>query len=207
MNELYIFIFFILGLILGSFYNVVGFRLPNNKEILGKEKSHCPKCKHILKWYELIPIISYIIQKGKCRECRSKISLFYPFIELSTGLLFAVSYYSFGFSYDLVIILALVSVFMIILVSDLNFLIIPDSVLIVSSIIIVITNFLKLGIKGGFFSILSGLLLFTIMYLIMLLGNFLFKKESLGGGDVKLMFLAGLTLHPLIAIFSIFFAF
>ncbi len=205
MMSFYIFIFFLLGLVLGSFYNVVGFRLPKGEEIVFT-KSHCPTCNHKLKWYELIPVFSFIIQGGRCRNCKEKISLFYPFIELCTGLLFAVSFYSFGPSYDLIIALTLVSVLMIILVSDLNFLIIPDSVLIVASIIILLVQFLSGGIKGGLSSLGSGLLLFAVMYFIMFLGNLAFKKESLGGGDVKLMFLSGLVLHPLVGVFSIFLA-
>lgn len=205
MMEMYIFIFFILGCVLGSFYNVVGFRLPNNEEIVVK-KSHCPQCNHELKWYELIPILSFVIQKGRCRHCKKKISLFYPVIELCCGLLFAVSFYSFGFSSDLILALTLVSLLMVILVSDLNYLIIPDSVLLVASIIIIITKFVFEGVKAGFISLGSGLLLFLIMYLIMKLGNFVFKKESLGGGDVKLMFLSGLVLHPIVGVFSIFLA-
>lgn len=205
MMGLYILIFFILGLVFGSFYNVVGFRLPNHEEIVFT-KSHCQHCNHKLKWYELIPVLSFIIQGGRCRNCKQKISLFYPFVELCTAILFAVSFYSFGFSYNFFIALVLVSLFMIILVSDLNFLIIPDSILIVSSILILIVQFLSGGIKGGFSALGSGILLFAIMYFIMFLGNVAFKKESLGGGDVKLMFVAGLVLHPLVGIFSIFLA-
>lgn len=205
MMSFYIVVFFVLGLVLGSFYNVVGFRLPKGEEIVFT-KSHCPICNHKLKWYELIPVFSFVIQGGKCRKCNAKISLFYPFIELCTGLLFAVSFYSFGLSYNLVIALTLVSLLMIILVSDLNFLIIPDSILIVSSIIILIVEFLSGGIKGGLSSLGSGILLFAVMYFIMFLGNLVFKKESLGGGDVKLMFISGLVLHPLVGIFSIFLA-
>lgn len=205
MTVFYIFLFFLLGIVLGSFYNVVGFRLPQGEEIVFT-RSHCQSCKHELKWYELIPIVSFLIQGGKCRYCKHKLSLFYPMIELCTGLLFAVSFYSFGFSYDLIIALTLVSVLMIILVSDLNYLIIPDSVLVVASIIIIVVQFLSGGIKGGFSAIGSGILLFAVMYFIMFLGNLAFKKESLGGGDVKLMFLSGLVLHPLVGIFSIFLA-
>ena len=205
MTGLYIVLFFILGLVFGSFYNVVGFRLPNNEEIVFT-KSHCTKCNHKLRWYELLPVLSFLIQGGRCRNCKQKISLFYPFVELCTGILFAVSFYSFGFSYEFFIALVLVSLFMIILVSDLNFLIIPDSILVVGSILIIITRFLMEGIKGGFSAIGSGILLFAIMYFIMFLGNLAFKKESLGGGDVKLMFVAGLVLHPLVGIFSIFLA-
>lgn len=202
---IYIFLFFLLGVVLGSFYNVVGFRLPKEEDLVFS-RSHCMSCNHVLSWYELIPIISFLIQRGRCRHCHAKVSLFYPVIELCCGLLFAVSFYSFGFSYDLIIALTLVSVLMIILVSDLNYLIIPDSILVIASIIIVIVKFFEGGLLSGIYSIGSGILLFGIMYLIMILGNLAFKKETLGGGDVKLMFLSGLVLHPIVAIFSIFLA-
>ena len=81
---------FIYGLLLGSFYNVVGYRIPNNLSIVSPG-SFCPKCNHKLKWYELIPVFSFLIQKGKCRKCGSRISLFYPVIELTTAILFLVS--------------------------------------------------------------------------------------------------------------------
>ena len=104
MEIYYYILFFIFGLCFGSFYNVLALRLPKGESII-KPKSHCPKCLHTLKWYELIPIISFIIQKGKCKNCHTKLSFFYPFTELVTGLLFVISYYSFGFSYDLIIAL------------------------------------------------------------------------------------------------------
>ena len=88
---LYATLFFILGIIMGSFYNVVGYRLPNNISLI-KPSSHCPNCNKKLGFFELIPIISYIIQFGKCKKCKQRISIFYPIIELSSGLLFALSY-------------------------------------------------------------------------------------------------------------------
>lgn len=206
MELFYIIIFFILGTVLGSFYNVVGYRLPKNESIIKPKHSYCPTCNHKLSSIELIPIISYLIQGGKCRNCKDKIALFYPIIELLTGLLFAVSYYSFGFTYELVVALTLVSMFVIIIVSDTKYLIIPDEVTIIASIVIIITNLISLGLKMTLFNILNGLAMFSIMYLIMLLGNYMFKKESLGGADVKLMFVVGLVTHPLVGCFVIFVA-
>lgn len=196
--------FFIIGLILGSFYNVVGYRLPKGESIIKPKYSYCPNCNHRLKWYELIPLLSYIIQLGKCRKCHKHISFSYPMIELITGVLFAVSFYSFNYSYELIIALTLVSVFSIVIVSDVNYLIIPDEITIISSVVIVITKFLSTGLLGGIRAIGSGILLFIIMYLIMLLGNFMFKKESLGGADIKLMFLAGISLGPILGLLVIF---
>lgn len=197
-------LFFIIGTVLGSFYNVVGYRLPKEESVLNPKHSYCTHCNKRLKWYELIPALSYFIQGGKCRYCKNKISFFYPVIEILTGLLFAVSFYSFGYSYELIISLTLSSLFCIVIVSDINYLIIPDEVTLISVIIITIVQFLIGGLKGGLEAIGSGILLFIIMYLIMLLGNFMFKKESLGGADIKLMFVAGVLLGPLIGLLVIF---
>lgn len=199
-------IFFILGTVLGSFYNVVGYRLPKEESVIRPKHSYCPNCHNRLKWYELIPIISYIIQLGKCRHCHHKISFFYPMIEFLTGILFAVSFYSFGYSYELVIALTLSSLFCIVIVSDVNYLMIPDEVTLIVAIIIMVVEFLMKGLLGGLQAIGSGILLFLVMYLIMLFGNFMFKKESLGGADIKLMFIAGLTLGPLLGLMVIFIA-
>ena len=183
MEYYYLAVFFILGSVMGSFYNVVGERLPNGESILKPKYSYCPNCKKRLKWYELIPIFSYIIQLGKCKTCKKEIPIMYLFIEIVTGALFAVSYYSFGISYELVISLALVSFFSIVIVSDLTYMIIPDEVTIITSLIIIIANFLNLGLKDGAIQLGYGIITFTFMYLVMLMGNFLFKKESLGGAD------------------------
>lgn len=198
--------FFILGTILGSFYHVIGYRLPKGESLINPKFSYCPNCGKRLKWYELIPVLSYIIQFGKCRNCKDHISIMYPFLEIVTGSLFAVSYYSFGFSYELIIALILVSYFSIVIVSDLTYLIIPDEVTIVAGSLIIAINFLNLGLKDGFIQLGWGILTFLVMYLIMILGEIIFKKEALGGADVKLMFLAGLTLHPILGIFVIFIA-
>lgn len=204
--EVFIYIiFFLFGTVLGSFFNVLGFRIPNNESII-KPGSHCMKCNHTLNWYELIPIVSYIFQKGKCRDCHEKISILYPFIELATGILFFVSYYSMGFSYDLIIALSLVSLFMVVIVSDLTYLIIPDSFIIIPSIIIFIVKIINLGIIQALYSLIYGLFAFSLMFLIMKLGNKLFNKESMGGADIKLMFIVGLTLDPMLAVIVIFLA-
>lgn len=202
----YLITFFILGTVLGSFYHVVGYRMPKGESIIRPKHSYCPNCGKKLSWYELIPILSYIIQKGKCRSCHEKISIFHPFIEIITGLLFAVSFYSFGFSYELIIALVLVSLFSIVIVSDLTYMIIPDEVTFTCALIIIVVNFLNLGLKNGLIQLGSGILTFLVMYIIMLIGNFLFKKETLGGADIKLMFISGLVLHPILGIFVIFLA-
>ena len=205
MEIYYLIMFFIIGAIFGSFYNLVGTRIPRGESIV-KPRSHCENCNHVLTATELIPILSYIFQSGKCKNCGIKLSLFYPFTEISCGILFLISYYSFGFSLDLIISLTLVSTFIIILVSDLNYLLIPDRFIIIPAIIIFIITIISSGITNAMIQLGYGLITFIFMYLIMLLGNKLFKKESLGGADIKLMFLVGLTLNPMLAIVVLFLA-
>lgn len=197
--EVYI---FILGLLLGSFYNVVGMRMSNNESIVFPG-SHCPKCNHKLKWYENIPLISYILLRGKCKGCHTNISVWYPATELLTALLFLISYYTFGLTTELIISLIISSLVSIIFVSDINYMIILDSPLVVSSIIILLTKLILKSPQEAIQSLLSGILIFIIMYIIMLIGNYIFKTESLGGGDIKLSFIAGLVLGTKLGIFYI----
>lgn len=86
----------VLGLVLGSFYNVVGLRIPEGQSIV-RPRSHCPRCKRTLSTLDLVPVLSFVFLKGACRGCGSKISPFYPIMELATGLLFMLAFYQFGF--------------------------------------------------------------------------------------------------------------
>ena len=203
METLYIIIFFIFGSLMGSFLTVIGLRLPKNENFTTTH-SHCDSCGHILRLYEMIPIISYLIQKGRCRYCKTKIDKLSTFIEFFTGALFAVAYYAFGFSYELVIALGIVSMLMIVVVSDITYLIIPDEVLVFFSIYFIIFQLLNVGVVDTLKHIGTGVFLFGMMYLIMLIGNKTLKKESLGGGDIKMMFVFGLLLDPLLGTFSVF---
>lgn len=117
MEILYTIYFFIFGTILGSFYNVVGYRLPRGESLI-KPRSHCTNCNHVLTPIELIPILSFLIQGGKCKNCKQKISWFYTIFEFLTGLLFALSYIIFGFSIELIVALFFVSMAIIIIISD-----------------------------------------------------------------------------------------
>lgn len=186
-------VFFILGTVLGSFYNVVGYRLPKGESLI-RPASHCTNCGHFLKPYELVPIFSWIFLGRKCLKCKQKISWFYPVFELSTGILFALSYILFGISAKFFLSLILISVLLIIIISDYQTMIIPDEVLIVGIVISSIIIFIMDGGKGLLFHFLYGIGSFALMYALKLFGDFVFKKESMGGGDIKLMFLVGFVL-------------
>jgi len=203
MDLYYTIVSFIFGTVLGSFYNVVGYRLPLGQSLI-RPASHCTTCNHKLGPLELIPVISYIIQGGKCKNCKSHVSLFYPIFEMSTGLLFALSYIIFGQSIELAIALTLISVLLIIIISDYQTMIIPDEVLIFGGVLLLI----ELFIKGGFTlvgtSLINGIIAFTIMFLLKLFGDFIFKKESMGGGDIKLMALFGIVFGYKLSIIILF---
>ena len=184
-------IFFIMGLIFGSFYNVVAYRLSNNISLINPVRSMCPNCKKELGILELIPIFSYVFLKGKCSICKEKISLFYPFIELLTGINFALSYYLSGFSIDLLIMLILFSYFSIVIYSDFKYMIIPDEVTIVT----VILTLILIIIKGLYLNILVGFISFLSTYLFAKIISLILRKDAMGGGDIKLMFFVGLLLN------------
>ncbi len=203
MNYLFCIFFLLLGMILGSFYNVVGWRLPKGESII-YPPSHCPNCNHQLKILDLIPVFSFILQRGKCRYCKNKIAWYYPVFEFLCGIVFMLCYLVFGITPELLKALTFVSMLIIIMVSDFNYMIIPDEVLLFFGCLLA----LEIGIIDGYkvliSSVINGLIAFVVMYLLKTLGDFMFKKESMGGGDIKLMFIFGLVLGAPLAIISIF---
>ena len=132
---------FIIGTVLGSFYLVIGTRLPLKENII-TGRSRCDYCKETLKWYELIPIISYVFQGGKCRHCHKKIKIEHILAEVITGLLFLFGYLYFDMTIKLGIYLVILSLAIIICISDFKYMIILDSPLIISGILL---NILKLA--------------------------------------------------------------
>ena len=197
--------FFVFGTIMGSFYNVVASRLPKGESIVFPS-SHCDNCKHILGPLELIPIFSFLLLGGKCRNCGQKISWVHPFFEFVTGLLFAFSYLAYGLSLDLIVILTFVSILDIIIMSDYYYMIISDEVLIAGVIFLILEYYFIYGLNPLGKAIFNGLVALLIMFLLKKFGDFLFKRESMGGGDIKLMFIFGFVLGYPMAVVSIFLA-
>lgn len=202
MKLIYMLLFFTIGVSLGAIFNKIGKNLPNNERILSKEK--CPHCGYYYEWYERIPLLSYFACFGRCSMCNCKLNRLELFNELATGLLFTFAYYVFGISYDLLISWTIISIFMIVIVSDFTYYIISDEVLIGINCILIFIYLFKDGLNSMFLRIASGIFLFLVMYLVMIIGNMLLKKESLGGGDIKMMFTFGLILGPIVGLFSIF---
>ena len=204
--DLYVYILlFIFGSIMGSFLNVLAVRLSNNESILWPS-SHCHNCQHKLKWYELIPIISYIIQKGKSKCCKTRIPISYLVVELVTAVLYMVSYHSFGLTLEFVVSLVFISCLIVVIVSDIEYMIILDEIIAGGSILIILLELIFFGLDYTVVKIISGILAFCTMFVIKLIGDKIFKKESMGGGDIKLMFLFGIVIGYALSICDIFLA-
>lgn len=185
---------FIIGAVLGSFYLVIGTRLPKGEDVLFS-RSHCDYCKKELKWYNLIPIFSYVFQKGKCSFCHKKISVEHLIIEIVTGLAFLICFLVYGFSYEFYLGLLIISLTIVIYVSDFKYMVILDSPLIMVGLATIIIKLIYFGFTDTLFSVLCGIALFTVMLMVQKFGELLFKKEALGGGDIKLSFIIGLILN------------
>ena len=166
--EIYIYIIiFIFGTAMGSFLNNLAVRLSNNESIL-YPRSHCHSCQHKLRWYELIPVVSYVIQGGKSRCCHNKIPISYLLVEVITGVLFCTSYHSFGFSYNFVISLIFISSLITIIVSDIEYMIILDEVIAVAAIVIIILELIFFGLEYTADKIIAGILAFVLHWLFLL---------------------------------------
>ncbi|MCX7957106.1 MAG: prepilin peptidase [Endomicrobia bacterium] len=181
---------FIVGLIFGSFVNVLIYRIPKKLSII-LPNSFCTTCLSPIKFYDNIPLISYIFLKGRCRSCKSKVSIQYPLVELLCGVISIFLYIKFGILnmwifFNLFIVLVAISFI------DLRTMEIPDELsyyLIISGVILSIFNetlgntiFVRISN-----SLLGGLINFLLFFLIMFFGEKIYKKPVLGGGDVKLM--------------------
>lgn len=209
-----ILIFFIAGLIVGSFLGAANYRLKIGEDIVWK-RSHCPKCKAAIRWYDNIPLLSFVILFGKCRDCRKYISWEYPLIELMTGFLFAavaLRFFGaplFGVSggtpnflgassiVDMSFLLFAVCYLVLIFWHDYDYMLIPDAVVYPA---IAVTFFYQLwkyvgsplGIADIHSPLTSAFLAAVLAAAFFFLLIWVSKGKWIGGGDVKLGFLAGL---------------
>ncbi len=196
-----ILVFFLLGLVVGSFLNVCIYRIPRKISIV-KPFSFCPSCGNTIKPYHNIPILSFILLKGRCAYCGAKISGKYPLVELLNGVLYALAYSSFGLSIHLFFIFIFLSSLVAISFIDMDFQIIPDSIslpLIVFGVIFSLlpeSDFLRIGVKESIIGIFVGggsLLLVAIL-----------SKGGMGGGDIKLNAAIGAFLGWKFALLTVF---
>ncbi len=203
-----IFILGLLGLIVGSFSNVCIYRIPKNESIIFPA-SHCSKCRKTIKPIDNIPLLSYILLKGRCRHCKSKISIQYPIVELLTGLIYLIIYLIYGLTIQTLIYIILSSALIIIAFIDLNEQIIPDVISLPGIVIGFILSFFVTYIS--FVDSILGILGIAvgggIILIIGLGGSVIFKKEAMGGGDIKLAAMIGAFLGYRYIIISLFLGF
>ena len=198
---------FILGLIVGSFSNVCIYRIPKNESII-YPASHCLKCRTTIKPVDNIPLLSYVLLKGRCRNCGSKISIQYPIVELLTGIIYLIIYLIYGLSIQSLIYIILSSALIIIAFIDLNEMIVPDVISLPGIGVGLILSFFVPYIK--FINSVSGVVVGGgIILIIALVGSMIFKKEAMGGGDVKLAAMIGAFLgwrYTIISLLAGFFS-
>lgn len=178
-----------IGLALGSFANVCIYRIPQRKSIL-LPSSFCPACGTRIRFYDNIPLASYLILRGKCRDCKAKISLQYPLVEFLTAALLALAYLRFGLTWDFAARGILIMIMILTFFIDLKHRIIPDALTFPG---VVLGFLLSFAVTSP--SVLNSLLGIVVgggmFYLAALLGELIFKKESMGGGDIKLAMVLG----------------
>lgn len=199
MTIIYIFLFFIYGLVFGSFFNVVGLRVPKGESIV-RPPSHCTVCDRNLTVKDLVPVFSYVFLKGKCRGCGTKIHWVYPVMELATGLLFAFAYYQLGFALELVVALLFISLLVIITVSDIAYMLIPDKILLFFLIPLIVLRVFE-PLSPWWDSIVGAVVGFGVLFLIAIV-----SKGGMGGGDIKLFFVIGLVLGWVPTLLTLFLA-
>lgn len=188
--------FFVYGLVFGSFYNVVGLRVPKGESIVNPP-SHCTVCDRRLTLKDLVPVFSYLFLRGKCRVCGTKISFIYPLMELITGILFVLAYLRFGISWELAVALVFYSLLVVLTVSDLAYMLIPDKFLLFFGSILVVLRIIE-PLDPWWDSVVGAVLGFSILLLIAII-----SKGGMGGGDIKLFLVIGLvlgTVHSLVVL-------
>ena len=202
-------VFFILGSIWGSFSNVCIHRLPKDQGVIFS-RSHCPKCKNTIRWYDNIPLISYLLLKAKCRDCSNKISFQYFVVELLTAIAFVIIYYFYGLSISSLLLIILSIFFIIIFFIDLKHYIIPNELTYPLMVIGFIKSFdpnLNQVIFPNFInSLIGGVVGYLIIWLIIFFYKKVRNKEGMGLGDAKLLavigFWFGWTSIPYVLFFS-----
>lgn len=193
---------FIFGACIGSFLNVCIYRLPASKSIV-HPGSMCPKCESTIRFYDNIPILSYLLLKGKCRYCNTVISFRYPLIEIITGLFSLLVFVKFGFTLEGIIYFAFVSSMIVITLIDIDHRVIPDVISIPGIPVFFATSFVLPAITyiDSLIGILAGggsLLLVAWLY------NLITKKDGMGGGDIKLLAMIGALIGWKGVLFTIF---
>ncbi len=188
---------FIFGSMVGSFLNVCIWRIPAEEQVV-KGRSHCRACGKQIAAYDNIPLVSWALLGGKCRHCKAKISWSYPFVELATGVLFAGVLARFGWTGPALVYAALGAALILVSMIDLREMILPDEITLPGIAVGLVASFFVPELQGaftGWTGLLRGAAAAAagggLLWGIGIAGGWLFKKEAMGFGDVKLMAMVG----------------
>ncbi|MBC8196706.1 MAG: prepilin peptidase [Candidatus Marinimicrobia bacterium] len=190
---------FIFGCIFGSFYNVIIYRLPHHQSIIFPG-SHCPYCKKEIPFYRNIPLITYILQVGRCHQCKGKISLQYPIIELITGIFWLWSFNQYNISHAVYFIL-ITGILTCIAMIDFDQMEIP---IILMLLVLVIEIFFTIYNNDYYHSLYGALAGIGYLGAVFMVTWVLFKKQPAGFGDLILVLLLGIWLGPISILITIF---
>lgn len=191
-------IFFIVGIIFGSFYNVVSLRTLKGEK-LSYPPSHCVNCNHNLSFWDLFPVVSWLFLRGKCRYCKVPISPIYPFMETLTGVSYGLIMWQFGFTLEALIQIIFITILILATITDLKEMIVPDRFVIIGLILV-----LGLRIYQGedvIHYVISAAVAYTLLVII-----FFASGGKMGGADIKLYALIGLSIGWMDSIGSLFYA-
>lgn len=180
---------FVFGAAIGSFLNVCIFRIPAKESII-KPPSQCPYCHHPIRFYDNIPIISFLILRARCRNCAAKISWRYPLVELITALLALFLFLKFGLTLNFLVFFVFTAILIVISFIDLDHQIIPDVLSLPGIPIFFLAAILI--VKIPWHEAVIGLLIGGgMLFLIAFIYQFITKREGMGGGDIKLLAMIG----------------
>jgi leader peptidase (prepilin peptidase)/N-methyltransferase len=199
LTEVFIFIF---GICIGSFLNVCIYRLPESKSIV-HPRSACPDCGALIRFYDNIPIFSYIALRAKCRQCGAHISLRYPVIEFISGIFAVGVFLKFGISVEALIYYIFIAALLVITFIDIDHQIIPDVISLPGIPIFFAASF-ALPNMTFVDSILGILIGGGSLYLVAWLYHLITRKEGMGGGDIKLLAMMGAIIGWKGVLFTIF---
>ena len=204
----YLFVFLI-GLIFGSFLNVLIHRLPLELSLLKPLRSSCPHCQHKIKWFENIPVVSYILLKRRCSSCHKSISLVYPVVELLTGIVTLMLYMNYWLNFELIVMVTLFYTLIVLSFIDLKHKAVPDFLLIISIVLVLLIGDLvdTLLFAGGFV-LLELIMTFYIQTIKLRLtkNKELEKQSALGRGDIPIAGVIGGLVGVQLGISAIFLA-
>ena len=182
--------FALFGLCLGSFLNVCIYRIPLKKSIVSPPSS-CPACGHKIRFYDNIPVISYILLLGKCRNCKSHLSLQYPVVEVLTGCLSMALFIRYGLSYQYFLYLLFTSLLIVISVIDLHHQIIPDILSLPGIVLGLAVSFIPGNDPSWLDSLIGMVAGGGVLFLVAVVYERLTGREGMGGGDIKLLAMIG----------------